>query len=255
MGVFTNGNNNLVGSSQQLPLNQWTHLATTLNGSTATIFINGNPVGSGTVLVPGNFVRTNNYFGRSLFGGDGYANAIFDDIRIWNVARTQTQIQQTMNWALTGAESGLIGYWRFDGGTGTASVDGTGNGNTATLVNNATWLLSRAPSGLLQVTTLPATAIASFSATLNGAHYLGLDKDIGSLEAGKLADVVVLDANPLDDIKNTTSIGLVVLNGRVYDSMTLDQIAPDPHKREPFFFQQKGGSGVGSRGAVSHVDD
>jgi len=48
----------------------------------------------------------------------------------------------------------------------------------------------------------------------------------------------------------------VVLNGRVYDSMTLDQIAPDAHKREPFFWQQpKGGSAVGSRGAASHVDD
>jgi imidazolonepropionase-like amidohydrolase/Tol biopolymer transport system component len=94
------------------------------------------------------------------------------------------------------------------------------------------------------------------SATLHGAHYLGLDKDIGSLEPGKLADMVVLDANPLEDIRNTASIGLVVLNGRVYDSMTLDQIAPDPHKREPFFWQQKGGSmAVGSRGAVSHVDD
>src|SRR5262249_42160669 len=75
MGVFTNGNNNLVGSSQQLPLNQWTHLAATLNGSTATIFLNGNPVGSGTVLVPNNVVRTNNYIGRSNFAGDAYANA------------------------------------------------------------------------------------------------------------------------------------------------------------------------------------
>ncbi|HEX3356291.1 MAG TPA: LamG domain-containing protein [Tepidisphaeraceae bacterium] len=96
MGVFTNGNFNLVGSSQQLPLNQWTHLAATLNGTTATIFLNGKPVGSGTVLVPNNVVRTNNYIGRSNFAGDGYANAIFDEVRIWSVARSEGQIQANM---------------------------------------------------------------------------------------------------------------------------------------------------------------
>ena len=45
--------------------------------------------------------------------------------------------------------------------------------------------------------------------TLSGAEYLGMDKDIGSLEPGKLADIVVLDKNPLDDIRNTESISLV----------------------------------------------
>lgn len=174
MGIFTNGNNNLVGSSQQLPLNQWTHLATTLSGSTATIFMNGNAVGSGTVLVPGNFVRTNNYIGRSLFGGDAYANAAFDGIRIWNVARSASQIQQKMNSPLTGSETNLIGYWRLDEGTGTNSVDGTGNGKYAVLAgtnSKPAWLLSRAPatnSAGLQLITLPATTVTTTSATLNG---------------------------------------------------------------------------------------
>jgi imidazolonepropionase-like amidohydrolase/Tol biopolymer transport system component len=76
------------------------------------------------------------------------------------------------------------------------------------------------------------------AATIHGAHYLGLDKDIGSIEPGKLADVVVLDANPLEDIRNTDKIKTVILNGRVYDSMTLDQLAPDKVKRKPFYWQK-----------------
>jgi len=93
------------------------------------------------------------------------------------------------------------------------------------------------------------------SATLTGAHYLGLDKDVGSLEPGKLGDLVVLDANPLDDIHNSDHISFVVQNGRVYDG-NLDQLAPDKVKRPPFFWQKEGqGFAMGAGGAASHVDD
>jgi len=93
-------------------------------------------------------------------------------------------------------------------------------------------------------------------ATLNGAKYLGMDKEIGSLEAGKLADLVVLDANPLDDIYNTDNISVVVLNGRVFDSMTLDQLAPDKHKREAFFWQKgQPAFAPGTSRTVGHVED
>ncbi|MEQ1691924.1 MAG: amidohydrolase family protein, partial [Gemmatimonas sp.] len=62
------------------------------------------------------------------------------------------------------------------------------------------------------------------SATLNGAESLGLDAHIGSLTRGKLADLLVLDRNPLVDIRNSSAIRWVIANGRVYDAMTMNAV-------------------------------
>ncbi len=74
-------------------------------------------------------------------------------------------------------------------------------------------------------------------ATTNGARYIGMDKEIGSLEPGKLADLIVLDQNPLDDIKNSESVRYTVVNGRIYDALSMNQIGNHPVKREPFYWQ------------------
>ena len=63
-------------------------------------------------------------------------------------------------------------------------------------------------------------------ATIFGAEAIGHEKDVGSLEAGKLADLQVLDKNPLDDIKNTNTIRYVMKNGRLYDGNTLNEVWP-----------------------------
>jgi hypothetical protein len=60
------------------------------------------------------------------------------------------------------------------------------------------------------------------AATLNPARYLGKAKDLGTIETGKLADLVLLDANPLDDISNTQKIRAVIVNGRYLDRDKLD---------------------------------
>lgn len=78
------------------------------------------------------------------------------------------------------------------------------------------------------------------SATLHGAHYLGLDDDLGSIEEGKLADLVILNANPLDSIQNTETVRYTMINGRLYDVNTMNQIAPEPIERMPFFWEQAG---------------
>ena len=68
------------------------------------------------------------------------------------------------------------------------------------------------------------------TATILGATGLGLDKDLGSLQAGKLADFIILDKNPLDNIRNTNTIKLVMKNGRLYDGNTCDEVYPQQRK-------------------------
>jgi dipeptidyl aminopeptidase/acylaminoacyl peptidase len=67
-------------------------------------------------------------------------------------------------------------------------------------------------------------------ATAYGAEIIGFADDLGSLEPGKLADLVVLDKNPLDDIRNTNTVKYVMKNGELYDGDTLDQIWPREKK-------------------------
>ena len=77
-------------------------------------------------------------------------------------------------------------------------------------------------------------------ATLHGARFLGADQDLGSLEPGKLADLLVLDGNPLEDIRATARIRYVVKGGVAYDGDTLDEVWPESRPFGPLPWLDEG---------------
>ncbi len=80
--------------------------------------------------------------------------------------------------------------------------------------------------------------------TIDGAKYLGMDGDIGSLEKGKLADLMVVDGDVLSDIRQSENLVYTLIGGRLYDSNTMNQLFPDKVERKPFFFQKEGGDTI-----------
>jgi imidazolonepropionase-like amidohydrolase/Tol biopolymer transport system component len=92
------------------------------------------------------------------------------------------------------------------------------------------WMLAQ--GGMTNIEALRA-------ATMNGADYLGMESQIGSLEVGKLADLIVLDKNPLVDIQNSNSVTHTMMNGRLYDTETMHEIGNHPKKRGTFFWESK----------------
>jgi hypothetical protein len=118
----------------------WFHVAATYDGSATRAFVNGADKGAlevGKLATPSN----------SLFVGVGLLGASIDELRVWNVARTDTEIQSDMHVRLTGSEPGLVGYWRFDEGAGTTARDSSSGAIPGALVNGPTWVPSGAPLG------------------------------------------------------------------------------------------------------------
>jgi adenine deaminase len=90
------------------------------------------------------------------------------------------------------------------------------------------------------------------SGTLHGAKYLGLDGDLGSIEAGKLADLVVIEpgADPTQDIRDSERVQLTVANGRVFHADTMAEHGAEGSA--PTFFWQAPGHGVSMSLSETH---
>lgn len=117
----------------------WHHVAYVFDGTSQIIYIDGLP--ASTVATNGTPTQGNgNNFGLTLGArfdqSQQWANVTFEDVRIWQIARSQSDIAATYSTNLTGSESGLIAYYRFEDGIGSSTVtDLSGNGNDLTLYN------------------------------------------------------------------------------------------------------------------------
>ncbi|NUQ51997.1 MAG: PD40 domain-containing protein [Phycisphaerales bacterium] len=83
------------------------------------------------------------------------------------------------------------------------------------------------------------------AATIDGAWYVGLDNDIGSIAPGKLADLLLFAKDPSQNIRDSQSISMVMLNGRLFEAATLAQVAPVAKPGPKYFFEDlQRGSGT-----------
>ncbi|NQV18431.1 MAG: T9SS type A sorting domain-containing protein [Armatimonadetes bacterium] len=125
--------------SGSIPLNTWTHIAGTFDGSSIKIFINGIEVSS-TPFIGSMQASTVDL----RIGGHYYTynnrqwNGVIDEVRLWNIARTETEIFENMENPLSGLEPGLVGLWRMEEGSGYTTADFTGNGHDG-FINGALW--------------------------------------------------------------------------------------------------------------------
>jgi hypothetical protein len=201
----------------------WHHVAGTYDGSAFILYLDGDEVAnvarSGSVavndldLVIGNSPQ----FARPFDGA-------IDEVRIWNVARTQQQIMDAMDIELTGTETGLAAYYRFNDATGQTVGDATDNNNTGALgtqpdddSSDPVWLISGPPvnqapqvdAGIDQIVRLPALATLNGTVTDDGLPGAGVTTSWSQVSGPGIASFI--DAGAEDTSAGFSAAGVYVL--------------------------------------------
>jgi serine/threonine protein kinase len=139
LSVCTPSCSSAASGSGSLKVNAWQFLASTYDGSTITIYLNGTKVASQSHT---GSLGSYAYLVVGLWSSS--FNGLIDDVRLWNVARSESEVKADMNSSPTGSVPGLKGYWRFDEGSGQAVNDSTANHNNGLLgaAGDPAWVLA-----------------------------------------------------------------------------------------------------------------
>ncbi|MCK4312581.1 MAG: hypothetical protein KAW88_07585 [Candidatus Cloacimonetes bacterium] len=165
------------------------HLAWSVSGSDYVLYEDGVQIGTGSTCSAG--VDADHLMIGSGYGGNEYFDGRIDEVRIWNRGLSQGEIQDNMNQPLTGSETGLVGYWQFNEGSGNTTEDISGNGNIGILVNGPTWVVSTAPP--------------------DSPEWLSINPPSGTVSPSGFSDITVtFDATDLVD--STYNANIVISN-------------------------------------------
>ena len=123
-------------SANSIPMNEWTHVAVVWNSSGVRFYINGK---LDTSVSTSGTAESTNWVNIGQEDSSRRYNGMIDDVRVWNKTRTIEEIRMGMTNPLKGDESGLVGYWRFDEGSGSSVFDSSQGGKTGSIIG-PTWV-------------------------------------------------------------------------------------------------------------------
>ncbi len=166
--LLCNGSGSIT-SNASVNTGKWIHVAVVKNGTTYSLYINGVLDGTGSWTYTGYDMNTASigvlYYSGALYS-DSYFPGSMDEMRLWNVARTQSQIQANMNNEISASTSGLLHYYKFNSGSGTALIDEVSGGSSLTLSNFA--LTGSTSNWVESYAMVVPTSLSSTAATANG---------------------------------------------------------------------------------------
>jgi alpha-tubulin suppressor-like RCC1 family protein len=129
-------------SASAVPLNAWTHVAVTWDGLTNRFYLNG--VLDEAVAAPGPLYQSGSplFIGRQGTVGTNYFEGTIDEVRVWNVVRSPSQIQGNLTGTLPSNSLGLVANWNFNEQAGIQAFDRSGNGNHGKLIGRPVRVIS-----------------------------------------------------------------------------------------------------------------
>ncbi|MCX6931052.1 MAG: FG-GAP-like repeat-containing protein, partial [Verrucomicrobia bacterium] len=221
------------------PQNSWHHFAVVKNSTNTLFFIDGVQVATRGSAIPNPAASTPLRFGRQYGGNGEYWGGGIDEVRIWNVARSATDLQLTMSNRLAGTESGLVGYWRLDEGTSSVVSDSTTNAANGTFQGYPIWIpcgrTNVQPSSIfsqyllsIEMTNTQPPAIVSDSLPAQGTaspnvldrFSLAFSQDMGASTITNPASYELRNAGPDNTFDTPDDALYSILNSPTYTSGT-----------------------------------
>ncbi len=161
---YVNAYSTDIKSPQRLPTGRWVHVVVSCDGTKTYIYIDGIKVAEKARAMT---ISPTTLGARPARTGEWY-KGIIDDVRIWNIARTQQQIQDNMHKELTGVETGLVSYWKLNEGEGNTAYDSVGSNHGT--IYGASWtdgvLVNYTESGTWLSPAIPLPAITEATSSL-----------------------------------------------------------------------------------------